>query len=134
MKKIYVALEGTLSDDSHRFSLKSESYEEYQNAVSDDIINEKLVNFLNLLSEDKFDIVVYSSTPENLRPLVNDLLLSSCICANEVMLKKKGDYRPEIDIKLEMFSALDKEQTIIVENNSKLADLLRQDNFFVLQV
>lgn len=128
--RILVGLEGTLSDDGHRYNLKNESFTAYQEAVSGDSPNEKLINFLSKLDA---EIFVYSTTPENLRPAVNDWLLSNNVDADEVYLKKKNDYRPEFEVKISVVEALDEGDTLVIENSPKVADELRQKGYLVFQ-
>lgn len=129
--KIAVALEGTLSDAGHRFDLKNESFEAYQNAVGGDEPNQKLIDFLNLLP---FDIVVYSTTPENLRPTVNDWFFEHDAEVDELLLKKKNDFRTDAEVKIGMIESLDKDCIAVVENSTKVADLLREKGYLVIHV
>lgn len=129
--KIAVALEGTLSDASHRFDLKNESFEAYQNAHDKDEPNQKLIDFLNNSPD---EIVVYSTTPDNLRPSVNRWFLEHGIEADELFLKRKSDYRPEYEIKVSMIETLDKDCKVVIENSIKVADILREKGYLVFQV
>lgn len=128
---IAVALEGTLSDSSHRNELRNESFEEYQAAVSGDIANEKLISFLKHFPN---EIIVYSTTPENLRPSVLNWFLENDLEVEKVLLKKKSDYRPDQEIKIEMVKSLDSECKYVIENSVKVAEALRSEGYLVLQV
>lgn len=128
---IAICLEGVLSDPTHRYNLRNESFEEYQAAVSGDTINEKLVEFLSHFPN---EIVVYSTTPENLRPSVLALLLDSGLNVEKVILKKKSDYRQDQEIKVEMIKNLDSDCKFVIENSVKVAELLRAEGYLVLQV
>lgn len=125
-----VCLEGVLSDPSHRNDLKNESYENYQAAVSDDEPNLKLINYLKHWDD---EIAVYSTTPENLRPAVLQWLIEQDLEVDHLILKKKNDYRPDMDIKIEMIKKLDSECEFVVENSLKVAEALRADGYLVLQ-
>ncbi len=132
--KLAVALEGTLSDAMQRQELRNESFEEYQAAVSEDIPNKKLIEFLNEHNND--ELVIYSTTPENYRPAIMEWLLENGVDADQLLLKKKSDYRPEYEIKVSMImglNSLDKECKTVIENSQKVADLLREQDFLVLQ-
>jgi len=128
--KIAVALEGTLSDASHRFNLKDESFEAYQNAHDKDEPNTKLIEFLNQVAD---ELVVYSTTPDNLRLAVSKWLMDNGVEVDELVLKKKSDYRPEYEIKVSMIERLDNDYKVVVENSAKVADLLREKGYLVLQ-
>lgn len=129
--KVMVSLEGTLSDPSHRYELKNESFEKYQAAVGKDEPNRQLINFLNTLNR---DIIVYSMTPENLRPVITEWLLENGAEVDDVILKKKNDYRPEYEIKLSILESIDKNTDIVIENSLKVADKLREQGYLVLQL
>lgn len=128
---IAVALEGTLSDASHRNDLRNESFEEYQAAVSGDTANEKLISFLKHFPN---EIVVYSTTPENLRPSILTWFLENDLEFEKILLKKKSDYRPDQEIKIEMVKSLDSECKYVIENSVKVAEALRAEGYLVLQV
>lgn len=128
--KIAVSLEGVLSDASHRQELRNESFYDYQAAVSDDAPNLKLVSFLKYWGE---EVVVYSTTPDNLRPAITQWLLDHDIEVDDLLLKKKNDYRPEWEIKFDMIKSLDAECEVVIENSTKVADLLRSEGYLVLQ-
>lgn len=129
--KIAVALEGTLSDAGHRFDLKNESFEAYQSAVGGDDPNQKLIEWLN---QSSFDIVVYSTTPENLRPTVNDWFFEHGAEVDELLLKKKNDFRTDVEVKIGMIETLDKDGVAVIENSTKVADLLREKGYLVFHV
>jgi len=128
---IAVCLEGALSDPSHRNELKNDSYEDYQAAVSEDVPNEKLINFLKRWDG---EIAVYSTTPDNLRPAVLQWLLDRDLEVDKLILKKKNDFRPDAEIKIGMVKSLDKECEVVVENAMKVAEALRADGYLVIQV
>lgn len=125
-----VALEGVLSDASHRQELRNESFEIYQAAVAEDAPNQKLINFLKLWGD---DIIVYSTTPENLRPAITQWLLKYEIEVEQLLLKKKSDFRPDHEVKFEMIKSLDSCCEFVIENSIKVADLLRAEGYLVLQ-
>lgn len=128
---IAVCLEGTLSDNNHRKDLRDESYEAYQAAVKDDVPNLKLIEFLKLWGG---EIVVYSTTPDNLRPAVIQWLLEKDLEVDKLILKKKNDYRQDQEIKIEMIKSLDNRCKFVVENVNKVAEALRADGYLVIQV
>lgn len=128
---IAVALEGTLSDDSYRRDLKDSSFEDYYNEINSDTPNRALINFLSKIN---CDLVIYSTTPENLRPAAMKWLIENGIEAELIILKKKNDYRPEYEIKLDMIESLDKRPLVVIENALKVADLLREKGHLVFQL
>lgn len=128
---IAVCLEGTLSDNSHRNDLRDESYEAYQAAVSQDVPNTKLIDFLKKVGG---EIVVYSTTPDNLRPAVLKWIIDQDLEVDDVILKKKHDYRPDHEIKIDMVKSLDSRYQFVVENSTKVAEALRADGYLVIQV
>jgi hypothetical protein len=128
---IAVALEGVLSDTSHRNDLRNESFEDYQAAISGDTPNKKLIEFLKHFPN---EIVVYSTTPDNLRPAVLEWCLENDLNVEKVLLKKKSDYRTDQEIKIEMIKSLDSECKYVIENSIKVAELLRAEDYLVLQV
>jgi hypothetical protein len=126
-----VCLEGVLSDSSHRNELKNESYEDYQAAVSNDTPNEKLIEYLHTWP---YEIVVYSTTPENLRPAVLNWLMEQDVQIDHLLLKKKSDFRTDQEVKLDMIKSLSKECKFVIENSLKVAEALRADGYLVIQV
>lgn len=128
---IAVCLEGVLSDPSHRNDLRNESYEDYQAAVSEDEPNKKLIEFLKLVED---EIVVYSTTPDNLRPAVLQWIIDQDLEVDQLLLKKKSDYRPDQEIKIGMIKSLDSQCKVVVENSMKVAEALRADGYLVIQV
>lgn len=128
---IAVCLEDVLSDPSHRYELRNESYEAYQAAVSEDAPNLKLIDFLRKVDD---DIVVYSTTPDNLRPSVLQWLIDQDLEVDRLLLKKKSDYRTDHEIKIEMVKSLDNLCKHVIENSTKVAEALRADGYLVIQV
>jgi hypothetical protein len=128
---IAVCLEDVLSDASHRYELRNESYEAYQAAVSEDEPNLKLIDFLKKIND---EIVVYSTTPDNLRPAVLQWLMDQDLEVEHLILKKKSDYRTDQEIKIEMIKSLDKRCKHVIENSMKVAEALRADGYLVIQV
>lgn len=126
-----VCFEGVLSDNSHRNDLKNESYEDYQAAVSEDEPNLKLIEFLKVWKE---EIVVYSTTPENLRPAMLQWFIDQGLEVDHLMLKKKSDYRTDKEIKIDMVKSLDTRCKFVIENSNKVAEALRADGYLVIQV
>lgn len=128
---VAVCFEGVLSDNSHRNELKNESYEDYQAAVSEDAPNLKLIEFLNTWKE---EIVVYSTTPENLRPAMLQWFIDQNLEVDHLLLKKKSDYRTDKEIKIDMVKSLDTRCKFVIENSNKVAEALRADGYLVIQV
>lgn len=126
-----VCLEGVLSDPSHRYDLRNDSFEDYQAAVDKDEPNIKLINFLKNWSS---DIYVYSTTPDNLRPTIIQWLVDNELNVEGLLLKKKNDYRPDHEVKIDMIKSLDNCCDFVIENSVKVAESLRADGFLVLQV
>lgn len=126
-----VCLEGVLSDPSHRNHLKNDSYEEFQAAVSSDEPNQKLISYLKHWPH---EIAVYSTTPDNLRPAVLQWLIEQDLEVDHLILKKKSDYRPDAEIKVDMVKKLDKQCEFVLENANKVAEALRADGYLVIQV
>lgn len=126
-----IALEGTLSDSSHRNDLKNTSYEDYQAAVSGDEVNEKLINYLKHWDD---EILVYSTTPDNLRPAVLQWLIDKGLEVDHLLLKKKNDFRTDQEIKVGMIKSLDGDCEFVVENSTKVAESLRAEGYLVIQV
>lgn len=126
-----VCLEGVLSDNSHRNDLRDESYEAYQAAVSQDSPNVQLIEFLKNVD---YEIAVYSTTPDNLRPSVLQWLIDQDLEVDHLLLKKKSDYRPDHEIKTDMVKRLDKRCKFVIENSTKVAESLRAEGYLVIQV
>lgn len=126
-----VCLEGTLSDPSHRSDLRNDSFENYQAAVNKDEPNIKLIEFLKNWSS---DIYVYSTTPDNLRPAILQWLVQQDLEVEGLILKKKNDYRPDHEVKMDMIKTLDNCCSFVIENSVKVAESLRAEGYLVLQV
>lgn len=126
-----IALEGVLSDPSHRQELRNSSFEDYQNAVSEDTPNVKLIEFLKNWGD---EVVVYSTTPENLRPAITKWLFDNEVEVDQLILKKKSDFRTDHEIKIDMIKSIDSPCDFVIENSIKVADALRAENYLVLQI
>lgn len=130
--RIVIALEGTLSDNSHRLDLKDSSFEDYYKEIINDGLNKNLAEFIKHIIAD--EIVVYTTTPENFKPLVDKWLIEHGLNVDKVLLKNKNDFRPETEVKLSFLDTLDTAPTVVIENSMRVADAIRAKEIMVIQV
>lgn len=103
-KWIVVDLDGTLCDCSHRVSLaQAGQWDEFHSLCKDDKPYEPVVVVVNCMAYAGYRFMALSGRDERQRKATLDWMVQWGVTPpDEVLLRPKGDYRPDVELKIAM--------------------------------
>lgn len=128
--KILVSLDA-LADKSHREDLKSQSFDEYHEAQINDEPNVVFCRLLQQLGE-AYEIVVYTTMPENYRLQVEDWLYQNDFPVEEIYMREFGDYSKNHEVAIDIINAVE-DVEMVIDNDIRVIDTCRANEIFVLE-
>ena len=101
---IITDLDGTISNYAHRqYFYRQKMYDKFNSMAAGDVAIEETCNILRRLKDDETDIYIITAREETYRNLTEDWLSLYEIPCDKLLMRKKGDDRPDAKIKLELY-------------------------------
>ena len=109
MKCYIFDLDGTLADDSHRvhhIASGTKDWDAYYAKCVDDKPIEHVLHVARSLRAAGFHIIIVTGRSEQVRHETTEWLLENGLLFDDLIMRKKGDYRKNSEVKIEALHAL----------------------------
>lgn len=130
-------IDGTLADVSeriHHVRQKPKNWKAFFKGMAEDKTIHSMVRLCNMLYESGVQIVLCSGRSEEHRPETVDWLEKHRVKFHELLLRRDGDYRSDVDVKREILAGLDKDKILfVVEDRSRVVEMWREEGLVALQ-
>ena len=130
-------LDGTLADVSeriHHVRRKPKDWKAFFKGMAEDKTIHSMVRLCNMLYESGVRIVLCSGRSEEHRPETVDWLEKHDVKFHELLLRRDGDRRSDVDVKREILAGMDKEKILfVVEDRSRVVEMWRKEGLVALQ-
>jgi hypothetical protein len=141
MKKVVIFdIDGTLADIRHRRPLlnnQKPNWQAFNAAMGDDLPNRPIVDlYRTLWDSDKYNLVLVSGRSDDHRYITEQWLTWNLIPFSTLLMRKSGDFRPDVDIKQELLNKIRTEIGEIlftVDDRQAVVDMWRRNGITCLQ-
>jgi FMN phosphatase YigB (HAD superfamily) len=125
-----VDLDGTLVDvTSIRYLVEGDkkNFNKFHESSAGCPANPKVAEFTKLLFKRGFKIIIMSGRVERYSELSSKWLLSNNISFHELLLRKNDDFRPDVEVKRDLFRTLNNYKIqIAIDDRNGLRDLWKE--------
>ena len=130
-------IDGTLADVSeriHHVRQKPKNWKAFFKGMAKDKTIHSMVSLCNILYASGIRIVLCSGRSEEHRPETEQWLAEHGVNYHELLLRRDGDYRSDVDVKREILAAMDKSEILfVVEDRSRVVEMWRSEGLVCLQ-
>ena len=133
---LFVDLDGTLSDDRWRRDAIPD-WDAYHAGIPNDSPRETVAQFLLLTSHCFDQVVILTGRPARFRGETIEWMKANSIPYDDILMRPNDDFSSNADVKLVLARECLREhalrdcEAIFIDNNQKVADLLRTEGFEV---
>lgn len=137
-RTVLIDLDHTLSAAWPRdHMIGSSSWDDYHNAAPNDEPIHDMVQLINTLGKDNYDIVAITARPEKFRRITMDWCLKHGICIDELLMRADEEFRPSPEMKLDLANArfpdIKSEVAFVIEDRDDVCAAFRELGVTVLQ-
>ena len=140
MKTILFDIDGTLALIDHRRPLLEgdrPNWKSFNKLMEEDTPNPPVVElYRTLWDSQKFHIVLVSGRSEEYRNVTESWLTWNSIPFNRLLMRPKGDFRSDVEIKQEILDQLQSEGSkisFVVDDRNSVVDMWRRNGITCLQ-
>jgi hypothetical protein len=130
-------IDGTLADISHRrhhVEKKPKDWDAFFHGMSQDKAVHAIVRLCNILYASGLKIILCSGRSEEHRVETVQWLAENGVNYHELILRRDGDRRSDVVVKLEMLAGLDRSKILfVVEDRSGVVEMWRSEGLVCLQ-
>lgn len=130
-------IDGTLADVSERIKhlkKKPKDWNAFFKGMAQDKTIHSMVRLCNILYASGIQIVLCSGRNEEHRTETVQWLAEHGVNYHELLLRRDGDYRSDVDVKRELLSGLDQSKILfVVEDRSRVVEMWRSEGLVCLQ-
>lgn len=133
-------IDGTLANIEHRRHLvqgDKPDWGKFFKLMGDDAPNRPVVGLYNALkASGHYDLVIVSARPDDNRMITEQWLVWNGIEFDRLIMRPKGDFRPDTDIKKEILDQLlaeGGEIAFVVDDRDCVVDMWRENGITCLQ-
>lgn len=140
---VVVDLDGTLCDTSHRQHLaQAREWDQFNSLCCHDKPVKPIADLVGALAK-SYSVLLLTARDETYEKMTYDWLIKHRIFSFDALLmRRKGDYRPDFEVKIEALEAMfgqDKEAVLksvafCIEDRNKVVEAMRNYGLTVLQV
>ncbi len=133
---VIIDLDGTLCNTSHRDHLigKSNSWDEFHAELHNDTPYEETVAFIDAMNNLGKTVIALTGRMEKFRQATTNWLVKHNIMIDELWMRGDSDYRRAFEIKRERLASIKDRVLVVLDDNDKVVEALRNEGFRVWQV
>lgn len=136
---IVADIHGTLSDFTHRLKFIKHfqpDWDQWNRELTADLPVKNIISLLHLAQKARWCIILVTGTPEKYHSILSAWLRRHGVPFDALFMRKDGDYRSDVDVKLDMyhehFAAHD--INLVLEDRDKVVELWRSLGLACMQV